>query len=577
MTASILRTLAIAIPLAAVADPWISTAGHARPRLAIVASAGAPSVHLREQLAAHLRADFEVVSGVDSSAAGAVVIGTGYPETFFSSDTRVSTVTIAPRAAGGARIAGVHAPKRLPPQTAVHLEVDIDGPAAGGTSATLTIASGGVDVGRASHAWRGANERWRAALDVVPIGEAPFVLRATVADDAGPADGSGAPVAQSTASVLVASAPGPLRVLVYEPRPSWASTFVRRALEGDARFAVSSLTYVSRNVAVRAGEPAALTGADALAGIDVVAVGGLDRLSAADVRILDTFMREGGGSVALLPDGRVGDGPARALVPSPLPSESLVDVRTALMTTPPLPRLDASEMLVFGRSPVGAHVLAKVAGSNQPVVLITPNGSGRVLFSGALDAWRARADAGVQFDQFWRSVFAGLALATPPAIDVDVIPPFLSAGHRARVSVKIRGASSAVSASLDAGEPVRLWPDATPGEFTGSFVAPARPRFHTVEVAVDGARPPPGRGIFVVDDDARPTDRAAPLALLAASHGGVDVGPDDLPVLERHLRETIRAPSARIVRRPMRSPWWLIPFAACLSGEWWMRRRRGLR
>jgi hypothetical protein len=28
---------------------------------------------------------------------------------------------------------------------------------------------------------------------------------------------------------------------------------------------------------------------------------------------------------------------------------------------------------------------------------------------------------------------------------------------------------------------------------------------------------------------------------------------------------------------PMRSWWWVIPFAASLAGEWWLRRRAGLR
>jgi hypothetical protein len=37
------------------------------------------------------------------------------------------------------------------------------------------------------------------------------------------------------------------------------------------------------------------------------------------------------------------------------------------------------------------------------------------------------------------------------------------------------------------------------------------------------------------------------------------------------------ASRATIVRRPMRSGWWLLPFAAGLAAEWWQRRRRGLR
>ena len=35
--------------------------------------------------------------------------------------------------------------------------------------------------------------------------------------------------------------------------------------------------------------------------------------------------------------------------------------------------------------------------------------------------------------------------------------------------------------------------------------------------------------------------------------------------------------AARVEGRPMRSAWWILPFAACLSAEWWLRRRRGLR
>lgn len=245
------------------------------------------------------------------------------------------------------------------------------------------------------------------------------------------------------------------------------------------------------------------------------------------------------------------------------------------MTTPPLPRLDASELLVFHRTPANADVLARVSGSNDPVVLIVSNGDGRLLFSGALDAWRA--DGGVEFDRFWLSVFAGLALATPPVVDVDVSPPLRSAGDTARLSVRIRDVGSAVSASIDAGEPIRLLPDAVPGVFTGSFVAPAGSRPHAIEVTVDGARRTIMRGGFVVGDDARPITLAAPLALLASPHGGIDVGPDDLPALERQVRQSIAAPQAMIVRRPTRSSWWLIPFAACLSGEWWLRRRRGLR
>jgi len=68
-----------------------------------------------------------------------------------------------------------------------------------------------------------------------------------------------------------------------------------------------------------------------------------------------------------------------------------------------------------------------------------------------------------------------------------------------------------------------------------------------------------------------------PLALLAVSHGGVDVGPEQLRTLEDHLRASTNTPAERTSRHPMRSAWWFAPFAACLSVEWWLRRRSGRR
>jgi class 3 adenylate cyclase len=40
--------------------------------------------------------------------------------------------------------------------------------------------------------------------------------------------------------------------------------------------------------------------------------------------------------------------------------------------------------------------------------------------------------------------------------------------------------------------------------------------------------------------------------------------------------DTPRA-SERSPFHPLQSPWWILPFALCLSGEWWLRRRDGLR
>ena len=69
----------------------------------------------------------------------------------------------------------------------------------------------------------------------------------------------------------------------------------------------------------------------------------------------------------------------------------------------------------------------------------------------------------------------------------------------------------------------------------------------------------------------------APLALLSASHHGVDVTLNDLAPLGRWLRETVAAPNVRAVRHPMRSLWWMLPFLGCQTVDWWItssRRRR---
>jgi len=238
----------------------------------------------------------------------------------------------------------------------------------------------------------------------------------------------------------------------------------------------------------------------------------------------------------------------------------------------PLPPLEASETLTFAPAPV-IRVLAANA-AREPVVMVAPVGAGRLLISGALDAWRYRANHDAAFDRFWQAAIAGLAAVSPPAVDVAVDPAVVAPGADAEVRVRIRGDAATVSATLGT-DPIRLWPDAEPGSFRGSFVAPADIGTAGIAVTADSAT---GVGRFIVAAGARRARAAgAPLSLLAASHGGVDVAADDLSSLVRTIRRDIAAPRVPTTRRPMRSVWWMVPFAACLGGEWWLRRRRGLR
>ncbi|HKB11463.1 MAG TPA: hypothetical protein VKD69_12460, partial [Vicinamibacterales bacterium] len=123
-------------------------------------------------------------------------------------------------------------------------------------------------------------------------------------------------------------------------------------------------------------------------------------------------------------------------------------------------------------------------------------------------------------------------------------------------------------------------PAAELGVYRGRFVASSSGVRTAIDVRVAHAdgRFEPARVIVPVSADAQPEPApAAPLSMLAASHGGIDVTPDRTGDLVRHLRASVRPKRAAVVGHPMRSTWWILPFATCLSTEWWLRRRRGLR
>src|SRR5262249_48113604 len=269
-----------------------------------------------------------------------------------------------------------------------------------------------------------------------------------------------------------------LRVLVLEARPSWATAFVRRALEEDPRFVVSSLIEPSPRGAIRTGESPGLD-PSRLEAFDAVLVGGLDRLPSSSLATLDRFLRVRGGAVALLPDARLPDAIARTFLDSIQLHETLLDRPAALLTTD-VPRLDAAEILETALVPAGARVVASAAASRRPVVWTIPRGEGRLLVSGAMDAWRFRAAAAGAFDRFWRSVVAGLALDAEPAVRVQLVPRRAAPGDRVRVVAHVRalererlGDRLSIAARVGSREAIRLWPDAARGDFMGSFVLDA--------------------------------------------------------------------------------------------------------
>ncbi len=563
MTHALLRVIAFGIAILALVDPSIAVSGASRARIAVVVSRPAPPAAdgVRDRVARSLGSAFEIVPAITSDAAAVVVVGDRYPVDSIPDALLVATVT-TPDSAPGVRILRVDTPPDVPAATTIHVEVELEGAGVSGRTTDVTVAIAGLEAGRASHRWTANTERWRARIDAVPVGAPPFVIRVAAG--------------KAIADALVASRTTPFRVQFYEPRPSWATTFIRRALEADSRFQTSSLSFSSRGISARTGNEVPL-GDPRLDGFDVVIVGGLEALASADTRALDRFMRERGGAVVVVPDQKITAGPARDVIAGADLVEQLLEQPATLGPV----SLQASELLVLRALTPGSDVIARAPGADAvPVIASMPRGDGRLLVSGAMDAWRFRAAGNNAFDRFWQSTIAGLALAVPPPIEISFVPPLLRPGEQGEVMVRVRSRDvTAVRASLDGNQPIRLQPEPEAGAYRGRFIAKGVAGRSTLAVHADGGQPVSASRTLLVQADvqrARHTDGPA-LSMLSSSHRGIDVTPGHLADLERFLRAIVSSPPRPLVRHPMRSVWWILPFAFCLSAEWWLRRRRGLR
>jgi hypothetical protein len=433
----------------------------------------------------------------------------------------------------------------------------------------VRLMDGSAVVGEAVHQWRADGEA-TVSVPWWPIATGTRTLEVEAVTDG---------VSERTlldnewrTFVDVADARWP--VIVHERRPSWATTFVRRTLDGDPRFAIDARTEVAPSVVA-----STLPGVGSLdeARLDharVVVVGAPEALTADEVTRLDRFVRRRGGAVVLVPD-RPFSGPVSRLL-SHRWSERLDPTASAAG------ELRASEWLVADAPSRFDERLADMG--DGPTIVSTPVGEGRVVVVGAMDAWRHRAADG-DFDRFWRTIVAGLARAAGPGVDVEAEPRWSMPGEEVTVRVTGRTVRAwpdrVAAARLQCGDaaplPIRLWPSDASGSFVGRARPPVSGATCTVTAALEGLGE--GRVAIQVMPDARSAGPAvdADLDALAARTGGLvvaDTAVDGLVEALRALRSDVRTPEARY---PMRSLWWFPLFVACLSGEWWLRRRAGLR
>ena len=585
--APLCRTVAILIAIAGVVDPAVTSERSARPEVAIV-TAGRGDSALAQRVRAELDDDFTVIDGAFAGSTGTVLVGDALPTSPSNLATPVMAVlpgSDAPRVA----IMDVSAPARASLEARAAIRARIRATAARGRRLEVSLMQGDLVVDRISRSIERDDDVDGYELSFIPVVTGAVPLRV----DARIADGSDEP---ARADIVVDVEDQRRAVLFFDPRPSWQSTFVRRAIEGDPRFIVSSRVITSRSIGTEAGRPpATLEDPDALALFDAIIVGAPDALSQRDVAGLESYLRRRGGSVVFLLDQRASGPYERVAAVREWDAASSGTGYAVIPDDGDSTRLRASELAWPRRLPAGARVIARSralgadSSVQHPVMWRSAIGAGELIVSGALDAWRYRDPAVSAFDAFWRMTVASAADRALPPVTVSLDVPVVQPGERNAITVSLRDASLAtataarglratVAASLETSNgtvPIRLWPDGPVGQLRGDFRAPAMAGIHRVVVTVDGGRA--DVPLIVAPAPARPTrDESDVVRAWVGSRGGATLPESRVGELRAALRYVLPATARRETWYPMRSGWWIIPFAAALGMEWLWRRRRGL-
>ena len=570
------RVVAIAIALGAIVDPAITSDRPAKRVVLVSAVDSASDSRLVDAVASALGDEFVVARTPVAGASAAVIVGDRLPK---SSDDIPSPafVVVADDDQPRVEIERVDVPASTTLDERVPVRAVVSVYAASGKSLEVTARAGGAVVDRVTS---------RVAGDTtftVPLSFVPVELGAVAVQISANLSGTES-AAVADAALNVENKRRPL--LFYEARPSWMSTFVRRAIEGDPQFVVTSRVVTSRNVSTNAGQPpATLSDPSALAAFDAVVIGAPNALSAEDVRGLEAFMRRRGGSVVFLLDETT-PGPYERLARNSVWSSSRGTPSTFALAHGDSTTLRAADVVVPGQLPAASTI---IAGGAKPIVWETPVGAGRLIVSGARDAWRFRDAASSTFDRFWRTLLSDAAASAPPPLLLEAEPALVSPGETVELHATIRDAALAtdaasspgsvrgsISATLEPNTRIRMWPRGDVGRFSGSVRAPRKPGVYRLAVAANGRASEIPLTVLKAPRTDAPVSRALSSAW-ATSRGGRLVQARDIGKLPAALAAAVQPRSERTTWHPFRSAWWIVPFVLALSFEWWLRRRQGLR
>ena len=590
-----LRTLAIAIALAGVVDPAVTSARRVRPTVAVIDTAPAEGAGagLADRVARRLEDRFLIVRAAAPDTAAMVLAGDRLPAEL----TSISMPGFAVRpAADGPSIAivAVSSPVRAPAQSRVPVTVSLHVANADRRMVDVALTSNGVTVDRTSREVTASDTRLVVPLTLVPSGTG--MLRARVSARIAGAATRGS---HAIADILVSVESRAWSVLVFDRRPSWMSTFVRRALEDDPRFLVTSRTVTSTSAATAThAAPTSLTNLESIARFDAIVAGAPEALTADDVRALEGYLRRRGGAVVLLLDATTTGGADRLRHLQPLTQVDRWAEQTSAAPVELAAHHDgqaillSSELIWPDRLPPGATAMVvrrpdKPTSDAGPMAVIwrTAIGAGRLVVSGALDNWRYRSQSKFPFDRFWQQTIAAAADASPPPVEVRLDRSVIAPGETTRARIAVRDlvldesmatATTAVSASLEGpagSRPIRVWPDGAAGHLSAALTTTSPGEYQlVVEAAGQRAVTPLAVAVGAASAAEPDTDL---LAAWSAAHGGIAVTEAQLETLDTALAAALRDERRDETWHPMRAPWWIAPFALLLGGEWWMRRRQG--
>jgi hypothetical protein len=409
MARVLLRLVAIMIAIAGAIDPAIAWHARVKPDVSLIATGPLPDPSLVDRVARALEPIATVVRGPSIGAAATVSVGDQLPQPG-ALDTRAAFAVLPTAHVPFVTIESIRAPERANLDARTPVTAAIRARASKGRAIVVRLDVDGIAVDEATRTPSADDETIVIEFGLVTTRPGP-VMATVVAH----ADGS-ATDAQADVALRVATDRHP--VLFFDRRPSWMSTFVRRAIGSDPRFVVSSRTATSRGAGTTVGAPPASLTPAGLDAFDVIVVGAPESLTTDDAAALEEFMRTTGGTVCLLMD-TTSDSPA---------IDRLTGVTrwTSSNRAEPSGAPLASEVRMPAELPKWAAPLPGTAatGAGAPAIWQTSIGRGRLIVSGALDAWRYRDRDHAAFDRIWRSLAADAA--TRPAGPAATVAPIRS-------------------------------------------------------------------------------------------------------------------------------------------------------